>query len=209
MRRKISIWWEILLAPCQANKEAGTSMKRIAMATIGLFAFCAAMISAQERYTPVRISVRPVVDIPIGPDANLFKLSGGGAVSGSYIFPGFRAFSAGAAVNYHVGRMSNVDLGDLGSLSTVSVEATAEIRGTLGGLIELSLTGSAGYFYAFRNDNPSLSASNLVWGTGAGIGVVITPTLTLGVFGEYRNLETLYRFIGIGIRGDLLIGGKK
>ena len=183
-------------------------MKHIIMAAIGLFVFCTAMISAQERDIQARISIKPAVDIPIGPDVNLFKPSGGGAVGGSYVFPGFRAFSAGAAANFHVGRMNNVDLGDLGSLSTISIEATAEIRGTIGGLVDLYLTGCAGYFYTFRNNNPSRSASNFVWGTGAGLGVVVTPTLTLGVFGEYRYYETLYQIIGIGIRSDLRIGGK-
>ena len=130
-------------------------------------------------------------------------------MSGSYVFPFFRPLSIGIAVNYHLGRLRHADLGNLGSLSVISAETTAELRLTFLRLIDVYFSGGAGYFYAFLNDESLSSASNMVLSGRIGVGFRATPTITIGVQGEYRRYQSLYHRMGVGLGVDLLLGGVK
>lgn len=180
--------------------------KRIPVA-FALLVLCLQPAVTQTPAGLVRISVMPTFDIPLGFDANLFQPSAGLAVNGSYIFPHLRFLSAGFTGAYHLGRMSIVGPGDLGSLSVISGETKAAARVTVGRLIELTVSGGAGFFYAFSNKEPSSTVSNLVWGGGVGIGVRVSPGVTVNLHGEYRSFETLYQYAGIGLSAEISIGG--
>ncbi|TKJ44013.1 hypothetical protein CEE36_02515 [candidate division TA06 bacterium B3_TA06] len=182
-------------------------MKRIALVALLLGVFAPGLATAQEQYRSVLVSIKPEADIPLPPDPNLFQPGAGAAVSGSYAFPFFTPLSAGLAVNYHLGRLQHDDLGNLGSLSVISAEPTAELRLTFWRRFEAYLSGGAGYFYAFLNGAPSSAASNLVLNGRIGVGLRATPTLTIGVQGEYRRFCSLYHLIGVGLGVDLWLGG--
>ena len=77
-------------------------------------------------------------------------------MSVSYVFPFFRPLSTGIVVNYHLGRLQHEDLGNLGSLSVISAEATVELRLTFLKRIDTFISGGAGYFYTFENDDHPL-----------------------------------------------------
>ena len=182
-------------------------MKRITLAAVILITLGAGLATAEDRYPGFRIAVNPVIDVPLPSEARMFQPAGGAAVSGRYVLPGFRPLAAGIVLGYHLGRMQHPDLGDLGWLSVISAEATAELRATLGGVIDLCFAGGAGYFFAFANDALSSSASNLVWSAGVGLDVRTTATLSIGIQGEYRSYEGLYHIVSIGIGADLQVGG--
>ena len=182
-------------------------MKRRILAAIALSVLCLYPALTQAQPGPVRFSIRPTFDLPLGSDANLFRPSAGTAISGSYVFPGLQFLSVGINGAYHLGRMSNAGLGDLGSLSLISGEARAAVRVTLGRLMELSVSGGAGFFYAFSNDETSSAVSNFVWGAGAGVDLRVSSSLTVGLYGEYRKFETLYQYAGIGVSAQISIGG--
>jgi hypothetical protein len=184
------------------------TLRRHILVAIVLSIFLPCFAAAQEQLAKVRISVEPAIDIPLRADSNLFRPSAGSVVNGLYAIPGFRLLSAGVAATYHAARMQRADLGDLGSLSIFSGEAMVEVRTALRVPIDLYVTGSAGFFYAFENGEPASSASNLVWSTGVGLGVRATPALTVGVRGEYRSYQTIYQFVGIGIVLDLRFGNE-
>jgi hypothetical protein len=184
-------------------------MKRILLAVILLVTLSVGFSAAQEQNIPVRITLKPVVDIPLTPDSNLFQPAGGATISGSYVFPGLQWLSTGISVGYHLGHMQRADLGNLGYLSLISAEPTAETRATIAGLIDLYLSGSVGFFYGSMTDNPSSSVSNFVLSGGIGINIRATQALTIGIYSEYRRYESLYHLIGIGLGVDLFLGGVK
>jgi hypothetical protein len=134
-------------------------------------------------------------------------------VSVSFVFPFFRPISFGLAVDYHLGRMQHADLGNLGFLSVISPEATVEFRLTFLKLLEVYLSGGAGYFFAFRNEDtdPSrvVGVTNFVWGGRLGVGLRVSSRLTIGLQGEYRRYESLYHLFGAGFGVDIWLGGDK
>jgi hypothetical protein len=184
-------------------------MNRTALMAAVLLVFAAGFSSAQEQYRPFLVSIKPEIDIPLPPDPNLFQIGGGTAVSVSYVFPFFRPLSTGIVVNYHLGRLQHEDLGNLGSLSVISAEATVELRLTFLKRIDTFISGGAGYFYTFENDDPSSWATNLVLSGRTGAGLRATPTLTIGIQGEYRRYFSLYHLIGVGVGVDLWLGSVK
>lgn len=182
-------------------------MNRIVIVVVILFTAAAGLSPAGELYKPVRISIQPEIDIPLAPDSNLFKLSGGCGISGNYIFPFFKPLSAGVAVNYHLGRMDHADLVILGTLSIMSTEGVVQLRGTLLRLVELYISGGFGYYYALLNEDLASSVSNLMFSGGAGIGFRVSSRLSIGLQGQYRRYNRLYHFIGAGLGIDLWLGG--
>jgi hypothetical protein len=177
----------------------------VALPTVLLLLF-AGLCGAQDRYRPVLVSIRPGIDIPLPPDQRLFEPGGGVGIDVSYVFPFYHPFSAGIGITYRAGPMEHADLGHLGSLSLLSVEAAAELRLTFWKRIDLYLAAAGGYFYSFRNGDPSQWATNLTWSGRIGAGFRSTPSLSLGIQGEYRRYESLYHLIGIGAGVDLRLG---
>ena len=104
-------------------------MKRIALLDFVFLVFTVGFSTAQEQYRPIVVSIKPQIDVPLPPDPSLFQIGGGVAVSGSYVFPSFQPLSTGIIVNYHLGPLRHADLGNLGSLSVISAETTAKLRG--------------------------------------------------------------------------------
>ena len=181
-------------------------MKRIAFISVCLFVFAAGFSTAQEANRRILVSIKPEIDVPLPPDPFLFKPGGGVAVSGKYILPFFRPLSAGVAVNFHLGRMRHTDLGNLGSLSVLSAEITTELRLTFRQLLDAYFSVGAGYFYVFLNGESSSSVSNLVLNGRIGAGLRVTPTMTVGIQGEYRRYLSLYHLMGIGLGLDFPAG---
>lgn len=181
-------------------------MKRAAVAALVLLIFAPAFSNSLEQYQPLIFSIKPEIDIPLPPDPNLFQIGGGTSVSASYVFPFFRPLSAGILVNYHLGRLHHEDLGIRGSLSLISAEAIIGLRLTLWQLIDAYLSGGAGYFFTFVNEEPSSWATNIVWSGGIGFGLRVTPALTVGIQSEYRRYRRLYHLIGVGFGMDLRMG---
>ena len=184
-------------------------MKRIALAAVVLLVFTAGSSAANGQDRQFIVSIKPEIDIPLPPDHNLFKPGVGIGVSGRYVFPFFRPLSAGIEANYHLGRMIHDDMGNLGSLSVISVETTAELRLTLMRLMDVYLSGGTGYFYTFMNGEPSSFATNLVFSGRIGVGLRATPEMTICLHGEYRRYRSLYHLIGVGIGVDLWLKGVK
>ena len=91
----------------------------------------------------------------------------------------------------------------------ISAETTAGLRRTILRLIDVYLSGGAGFFYAFLNHEPSSSVSNLVWNGRIGVGRRVTPTLTIGFQLEYRRYLGFYHLMGAGLDVDLRLGGVK
>jgi hypothetical protein len=182
-------------------------MKKFFFAAVVLVVFACGFSTAQGQYRPILVSLRPQIDIPLHPDQFMFGISGGLGASGSYVFPFFQPLSAGIAVNYHLGPMRHDEMGNLGSLSVISAETTAELRITLLRLIDAYLSGGAGYFYAFLNDDPSSFVTNLVYNGRVGVGLRVNPTITIGIQGEYRRYRSLYHLLGVGLGVDLRLGG--
>jgi hypothetical protein len=114
----------------------------------------------------------------------------------------------GFIASYHLGRMGRADLGNLGSLSVISAEISTDLRLTFLKMIEIYLSGGAGYFYAFQNNDPSSSATNLVFCGAIGVGVRATPAMTVAIHGEYRRYQSLYQLISAGLGVDLWFGGR-
>jgi hypothetical protein len=184
-------------------------VKRIALAAFVLIFLAAGHSFAQETERSYLMSINPELDLPLPPDPFLFKSAGGLGISGSYVFPFFRPWSAGAELDYHLARMRHADLGNLGSLSLISVSATTEMRLTFKELIDAYLSIGAGYFIAFQNGEASSWASNIVLNGRIGAGLRVTPMITVGIQGEYRRYLRLYHLVGIGIGLDLRLGGVK
>lgn len=184
-------------------------MKRITLVAVVLLVFAAGFSSAQEQNRPFVVSIKPQMDIPLWPDPNLFQPGGGVGVSRSRPCSSFPALSMGIAGNYHLGRLQHADLGNLGSLSMISIAATTELRGNIRRKIDLYLSGGAGYFYAFLNGEPSQSVSNLVLNGRIGVGLRVNPTMTIGIQGEYRRYRSLYHLMGVGLGVDLWLEGVK
>ena len=181
-------------------------MTRIVALSLVLLLLSAGLCAAREPYRPILVSIRPEIDVPLPPDLLLFEPGGGVAANVNYVFPFFRPLSAGIGVVYRAGPMEHADLGDLGSLSLVSVEAVAELRWTFLSRIDLSLAAAGGYFYALRNGDPSQWATNVTWSGRIGAGFRSAPSLSLGIQAEYRRYESLYHLIGIGAGVDLRLG---
>ena len=105
--------------------------------------------------------------------------------------------------------MRHDDLGNLGSLSGISAETTSDLRLTFRSLIDLYLSGGAGYYYTFENNEPSSFVTNLVFNGRIGGGIRVNPTMTIGIQAEYRRYQKLYHTIGVGLCIDLWVGGVK
>jgi hypothetical protein len=184
-------------------------VSRLAWSAAVLFVLAAGVCTAQDPYRPMLMSITPAVDIPLPPDSRLFRPSGGVATRVGYVFPFFRPLSGGIGVVYHLGRMQHSDLGRLGSLSVISAEAAVELRLTFLGRFDAYLAGGAGWFYTFLNDDPSSWATRVVVSGRLGAGLRATPTLTIGLQGEYRRYESLYPLVGVGVGMDLRLGGAR
>jgi hypothetical protein len=182
-------------------------MKGIALLALALGLFVLRLAAAQEQYRPFVVSIKPQADIPLNPDGRMFQLGAGAAVSGSYVFRFFPLLSAGLAANYHLAPMQHDELGNLGVLSVISAEPTVELRYTFWRKVDAYLSGGAGYFYAFLNGEPSSSVSNLAINGRIGVGLRVTPALTIGVQAEYRRFCSLYHLMGTGLSLDFWLGG--
>lgn len=182
------------------------SMRTAILAATAFVALAAGCLAAQEPSAGLVVSVKPGLDVPLPPDPELFRLSGGTAAGVSHSLPFFRPLSAGVLVNYHLARMQHATLGNLGSLSVISAEGTAELRWRSRTPLDLYLGGGAGLFYALLNDRPSSWVSNFVWNGHVGIGLRATPSLSIDLQGEYRRYESLYHLIGISLGAELRLG---
>ena len=203
-------WWVDLSNLYRISDGKGKpTMKKIVFTAVVLIAFTCGFSVAQGEYRPILISITPQVDIPLPPDQFMFNISGGLGMRGSYVFPFFQPLSAGIALNYHQGPMRHDEMGNLGSLSVISAETTAELRLTLRSLIDAYLSGGAGYFYAFMNGDPSSFVTNLVFDGRVGVGFRMTPSMTVGIQGEYRRYWSLYHLLGVGLGVDLRLRGIK
>jgi hypothetical protein len=161
----------------------------------------------ESEYRPLVFSVVPTVDIPLPPDHRLFQVGGGVAARIGTVFPFFPRLSAGAEVVYRLAPMEHPDLGDLGSLSLISGEASVELRYTFAGRIDIHLAGGVGWFYALLNEDPSQWVGNVALSGRLGAGLRASPCLSVSVQGEYRRYQSLYHLIGIGVALDLRLGG--
>lgn len=125
-------------------------MKRTVLLAVVLLVISTGVPMAQEPIRSIKLSIVPQIDIPLPPDSNLFQLGGGAATGFSYTLASFRAFSVGVLVDHHLGRLDHVNLGNLGSLSVISAEATAGLRYTFVRRIDAYFSSGIGYFYAFE-----------------------------------------------------------
>ena len=184
-------------------------MKKTGLASVVLFAGISGICFASDTYRPILLSLRPAVDIPLPPDTALFRLGAGATVIVSYVLPFFRPLSVGISANYRLGRMQHAELGNLGSLSVLSAEATTEFRLAFLRFMEIWFSAGAGYFYAFQNHDPSSWATNLVFSGRIGVGVRAAPRLTMSLQGEYRRYQSLSHLLGVGLGADFRLGGAK
>jgi hypothetical protein len=153
---------------------------------------------ADENSRSILFSVMPGIDIPLTRDANLFRPSSGVSAAGSYAIPSALYFSVGGKTGYHLGRLEHEDINTLGTMSLLSAEALAQWRFSVRH-VDIRLSGGAGQFYAFMNNEPSSSAANLVWHGRIGIELKRTSDKTIGVQAEYRHYHKLYHFLAIGL----------
>ncbi len=174
-----------------------------------LFLLAGGITLAQSQQRPLLVSIRPAFEIPLAPDHLLFELSGGATVGARYALPKLPFLSIGPSLSWQLARMQHVSLGSLGTLSVFAAEATAELRSTFRRPIDLFLAGGVGWFYALRNESPAQWAANLSLSARAGIGIRLSPPISIGLGVEYHRFVSLYHTLGIAIGTDLRLGGTR
>jgi len=162
-----------------------------------LFVVCLSVASSQEK-TQTSFIILPTLDIPLTYDQNLFDASGG--IEWSRTSPILRKpiLFQGYRLGYHLGYLNHEDFDDLGTLSITSVEGNAGIKGSIRGEVDLFLSGGAGWYYAFENQDISSHASSWILSGGTGLGIHLDSGRIINVQAQYRYYNRLYHFLGLG-----------
>jgi len=195
-------------------------MNRI-MRTTGIALVCAAFgalcsVSAQTqvvgssgasaekivRPSPLSLVVRPGVDLPIGSTAQYFSLGGTVDVALHYKLGkllGLPAFAAGG-ISYAYAPDQASD-----SISIATARVGAGLQFPLSPRFRFLAYGSGGYYFGTLNDF-SLSSTNPYADGGIGMEFSMTPTVSLGITGVYRNYFGLYQGVSAALGTTIALG---
>ncbi|HVO38028.1 MAG TPA: hypothetical protein VMV03_03270, partial [Spirochaetia bacterium] len=144
----------------------------------------------------------PLMQIPLGDEANYFTLGGGASLLARLSIPGFQYLYFEAGADYgispvkvapgepYTNPMLNVFAGRLGAGLRYPVLAN----------LFAGVNAHGGYYYGFMNvTTPNGTASNPMFDAGVELKYRLTPVLSLGVDASYRWLFGLSNSLLVGI----------
>jgi tetratricopeptide (TPR) repeat protein len=141
------------------------------------------------------LSFSPAFALPMFGDANYYDMGGTGNLSAELRLPFFPLFYVGADFGYTYSPLRRNDT--LSILSGgVQVGLDWEI---VPRILALKLFGEGGYFYGFLNDGSGSSGSNPVAMGGLGLSLNVSPAVSIGVAGTYRDFFGLYNDVALAI----------
>ena len=149
---------------------------------------------AQPASSPFSLTLTPDFTVPLGSDAALFAVGGGGTLSGEYRMPFLPLLFAGAGFGY-----SYVPLKSVTTLSLLDGSITAGVRYDILRNLSVRAYANGGYYYAFLNNGSQQKAANPFAGGGVGLSWSFVPSLSLGLGAAYRNFFGLYNDLSVSL----------
>jgi tetratricopeptide (TPR) repeat protein len=148
------------------------------------------------------LSFTPGIAIPLMSDAALYDMGGTGNLSAELRMPFFPLLYAGPDVQYTYSPLRRN-----GSVSMMSGGLEVGVLWqVIPNVLELKGFSGFGYFYGTLNDG-SANGSNPVVTAGLGVYYDLSPSLSLGVTGTYRNFLGLYNDIAVAVGTSYHFGG--
>jgi tetratricopeptide (TPR) repeat protein len=166
-----------------------------------VFALSTWPIGAQESPPPLSIGIFPAVSFPLGEDARFFSTGGGADVGMSYRFPGAPLLSLGGGIGYG---LLPVDLDT--AVSVLSLGAGAGLVLDISPRLYATLEGYGGLYYGFLNDASGPGSAFPFLRSAANLNLLVTPLVSIGIGGCYRNYLGLYQGAEVGIGTRVFLG---
>jgi len=183
--------------PKRRKGEEGMTRKAFLVAvlvlSVGFAGFAQAPAAAPSGPSPLSLSLTPDFSVPLGGDASLFTVGGGGKLSGEYRMPFLPLLFVGAEAGY-----SFVPLQSVTALSLLGGGVSVGARLDFARNFSARVTGTGGYYYAFLNDNTG-SGSNPFASIGADVSWNFVPSWSLALGAAYRDFFGLYNDMAVTI----------
>ncbi len=142
---------------------------------------------------PIVLSVKPIVDIPLGSDSNYYRIGGGVHAGIAYRFLEAPALSATAGLGYFLAPLQ-VDTG----MSMLPISGGLRLERSLTPGLGGAVFVSGGYGLGFLNDG-SGSGGAAFLSLGGDLALRLGPGISLGAGLEYRNFLGLYNDLSISL----------
>ena len=157
-------------------------------------AFCQAdSVDSSSDSPPIVLSVKPVVDIPLGSDSNYYRIGAGVQAGIAYRFLEAPVLSATASLGYFLAPLQ-VDTGMSMLPLGVGLRLDRKLTPGLGGAV----FANTGYGVGFLNDGSGSGGAPFV-SLGGDLALRLGPALSLGVGLEYRNFLGLYNDLSVSL----------
>ncbi len=171
--------------------------------TVATGLFVLGPVPAAGQGIDIEVRLSPGLTIPVGLDRDLFSLGGEALLEGGLVLAAAPWLRGSVGIGYGI---SGVDVvGSPSSVSLLSAGGALAFRLPIGDRFVLEAGGGGGYHHGLINGSATRhDGGGVVYGSG-GVGFAISPTLTLGITGSYRNYLGLGQFVTVSIGTTLRI----
>ena len=165
-----------------------------------VFAAAVPLLWAEGGLPPLSISVSPAISFPIGEDGTFFSTGGGADVTANYCFPSAPLFSFGGGIGYS---LLPVELGT--TASVISMSTGAGVVLSMSSSLSATLDGYGGLYYGFLNDASGPGSIYPAVRFAASLNLLVSPSLSVGIGGSYRNYLGLYQGAEVGLSARIFL----
>jgi tetratricopeptide (TPR) repeat protein len=156
--------------------------KRAAILAAALCAACFSLgaETGSSRLSELSLSLTPAFSLPLGDDAAVFGLGGGGELSARYRPPFFPLVTLGGVVGYELGTLRVSQ-----TISTLSIGAEAGLLWEPLPWLGLHAAARGGYFHSLLNNGGGGGGAGFVTGA-AGAELLVVPSIGITAEAGYR-----------------------
>jgi tetratricopeptide (TPR) repeat protein len=161
----------------------------------------------QQDVAPLSVLVKPGFSIPIGQDAAVYNLGGGGTVSLAYDLLSY--LNVGLNSGYTILPVDTLPSFEKRTLSMIHFGLQAGTGFEPFEDFRLSAYAGGGWYYGFDNRDPQQNANNPFVSAGLGASYRLIPSFSIGIDGSYRNYLGQLQDVMVHLGGTLHVGAEK
>ncbi|MCF7947627.1 MAG: tetratricopeptide repeat protein [Spirochaetia bacterium] len=182
-------------------------MKSSFITVVTILLLCSPLIFSQEKTSPLSLLVKPGFSIPVGEDAEIYKLGGGGSITLDYLLMPY--LSLGLHTGYDFLPVDTLPVFEPRSLSIAHLGL--QVGTSIDPLDALTATAyvGGGWYYGVTNQDTEQNDTNPYLYGGAGISYRLLPGFSIGLEASYRNFLGLAQDLMLHLGGTVSLGGEK
>ncbi len=182
-------------------------MKKIFITCLGILLLCTPLVFSQATNSPLSLLVKPGLSVPVGEDADIYKLGGGGTITLDYLLMPY--LSLGLQTGYDFLPVDTLPVFEPRSLSIahLGLQAGTSIE-PLKDLTAAAYAGG-GWYYGVTNQDTEQNDTNPYLYSGVGISYRLMPGFSIGLEASYRSFLGLAQDLMLHLGGTVSLGGGK